>query len=112
MQRKEVHSPLAKSGHVWYDGKRVKFDPVAQWIRAFPCGGKGRAFESHQGRQAKRLLRKLLRSLFYSRSTLGFCDLFGFAKKVACFHLNKKAPPHGRYFCFVVSRVGLEPTTG
>lgn len=22
---------------------------VAQWIRAFPCGGKGRAFESHRG---------------------------------------------------------------
>src|SRR6266545_4789773 len=27
-------------------------DPVAQWIRALPCGGRGRAFESPQGRQA------------------------------------------------------------
>ena len=26
-------------------------DPVAQWIRALPCGGRGRAFESPQGRQ-------------------------------------------------------------
>ncbi len=24
-------------------------DPVAQWIRALPCGGRGRAFESPQG---------------------------------------------------------------
>src|SRR6266496_4091553 len=27
----------------------VGYDSVAQWIRALPCGGRGRAFESPQG---------------------------------------------------------------
>lgn len=29
-------------------------DSVAQWIRALPCGGRGRAFESRQGHQFKK----------------------------------------------------------
>ena len=28
---------------------RIGYDSVAQWIRALPCGGRGRAFESPQG---------------------------------------------------------------
>jgi hypothetical protein len=34
-----------------YNFRRLRFAPLAQRIRAFGCGPKGRAFESHKGHQ-------------------------------------------------------------
>ena len=39
LQSRPIHGTIASVG----------YDSVAQWIRALPCGGRGRAFESPQG---------------------------------------------------------------